>query len=47
MGGQITTETNHPFALYGDKTPRWFSWEELQELQYHPITAVEIAFEVQ
>lgn len=33
-----------PVIRYGDKMPRWFSWEELQALHYHPITAVQAAF---
>jgi 8-oxo-dGTP diphosphatase len=41
---KLTAETNHPFAPYGDKMPRWFSWEELHGLCYHPITAVRAAF---
>jgi 8-oxo-dGTP diphosphatase len=44
LRGQLTAETNHPFATYGDKMPRWFSWEEVQGLCYHPITAVQAAF---
>lgn len=44
LGGQITPEANHPFASLGDKTPRWFSWEELQALHYHPPSAVRAAF---
>ena len=43
-GGQLTAETTHPFTRYGDKMPRWFSWEELQALHYHPVTAVQAAF---
>lgn len=46
VGGRLTAETNHPFARYGDKLPRWFSWEELRELHFHPITAVKAAFDV-
>ncbi|GCE15207.1 NUDIX domain-containing protein [Tengunoibacter tsumagoiensis] len=44
LGGQVTAEANHPFASLGDKTPRWFSWEELQSLHYHPLVAVKAAF---
>ena len=44
QGGQLAAEANHPFALHGDKTPHWFSWEELQGLHYHPISAVQAAF---
>ena len=44
LRGQLTAETHHPFAPHGDKTPSWFSWEEVQRLCYHPITAVHAAF---
>jgi 8-oxo-dGTP diphosphatase len=46
-GGQIKAEVIHPFASSGDKTPHWFSWEELQTLHYHPLSAVKAAFRMQ
>ncbi len=39
-GGELRPEPEH---LYGDKTPRWLSREELGQLAYHPQSAVEKA----
>jgi len=39
-GGTLTGETNHP---YGDKTPRWFAFEALKELNYHPARVIDKA----
>ncbi|HIJ74431.1 MAG TPA: hypothetical protein HPP83_10050 [Candidatus Hydrogenedentes bacterium] len=36
-GGALAPEANHP---YGQKTPEWFSAEELGHVKYHPPTAV-------
>jgi 8-oxo-dGTP diphosphatase len=43
-GGTLRAEMLDDFAQYGDKTPRWFSWSDLQSLNCHPATAVEAAF---
>ena len=40
VGGQIRSEPGH---LYGDKTPRWLSGEELVSVAYHPEGTVEKA----
>jgi len=36
VGGTLTAESEHPYSRYGDKMPRWFSWEELQAVTYLP-----------
>jgi ADP-ribose pyrophosphatase YjhB (NUDIX family) len=43
-GGTLKAEVLAHFEQYGDKTPRWFSWQDLQSVRYHPATAVEAAF---
>jgi 8-oxo-dGTP diphosphatase len=43
-GGTLRAEMLDHFVQYGDKTPRWFSWPDLQSVNYHPATAVEAAF---
>lgn len=42
--GGILTDESAVSARYGDKTPRWFSREELEQVKYHPITAIHAAF---
>jgi len=42
-GGDLRSEPNH---RHGDKTPRWLSREELQQLAYHPQSAVETALDL-
>ncbi len=42
VGGEIAPENDHPF---GTKVPRWFSWEEIEGIAYHPKTAVRKAFD--
>ena len=42
IGGTLTAE-HHLSARYGDKTPRWFSLDELQHINYHPISTVNAA----
>ena len=32
-GGKLAAEANH---AYGRKMPRWFTWEEMAGLAYHP-----------
>lgn len=46
LGGVLTAEHDNPFAQYADKTPCWFSWSDLQYLQYYPHSAVKAAFRV-
>ncbi len=43
-GGTLRAETLAHFKQYGDKTPRWFSWLDLQSVSYHPAAAVNAAF---
>lgn len=40
VGGSLRAEPDHPF---GDKTPQWLSYDELQAVPYHPPTLVEKA----
>jgi ADP-ribose pyrophosphatase YjhB (NUDIX family) len=42
-GGKPRPEPNH---RYGEKTPRWFSREELVALAYHPQSTVEKALDL-
>jgi ADP-ribose pyrophosphatase YjhB (NUDIX family) len=43
-GGTLQAEALEHFVQYGDKTPRWFSWSDLQSLNYHLVRTVEAAF---
>ena len=42
-GGEMRPEPDHP---YGEKRPRWISWEELGTLACHPRGTVEKAFDM-
>jgi len=42
VGGEIAPENDHPHRT---KVPRWFSWEEIKGMAYHPKTAVRKAFD--
>jgi len=44
VGGTLTAESEHPYIRYGDKMPCWFSWEELQAVNYHPEKIIKTAF---
>jgi len=44
IGGTLTAESGHPYMRYGDKMPRWFSWEELQVVKYLPEKIIATAF---
>jgi 8-oxo-dGTP diphosphatase len=39
-GGELKSEAGHP---HGKKYPRWFTAEELHQVKYHPIPAINIA----
>ncbi len=39
-GGELAAEAQH---RYGQKTPRWFSAEEIRTIRYHPPRTVEKA----
>ena len=41
IDGKIQAEQGHP---YGEKTPKWFTFEELEGLSYHPKDTIEKAF---
>ena len=42
-GGQMRAEPDH---VYGNKTPRWLSREELAQLAYHPESTVKKALDL-
>jgi ADP-ribose pyrophosphatase YjhB (NUDIX family) len=44
IGGSMQAEDNHFSAKWGDKTPRWFSEAQLNEVNYHPPAAIKAAF---
>lgn len=44
VGGTLTAERENPYIRYGDKMPRWFSWKELQAVNYHPEKIIKTAF---
>ena len=43
-GGILKAEGHHFSAKWGDKTPRWFSEAQLNEVRYHPPAAIKAAF---
>lgn len=43
-GGELRTEETL-YSIYGDKTPRWFTRRELDDLVYYPAPLVEKAFD--
>ena len=40
IGGKLTPEAGH---RYGEKRPRWFSWEEIETIESHPKRTIEKA----
>jgi len=44
VGGLLKAENNHFSAQYGDKTPRWFSHDEVQHNECRPLSGIQAAF---
>ncbi|MFX1253165.1 MAG: NUDIX domain-containing protein [Promethearchaeota archaeon] len=40
-GGEVKAEPNNPF---GEKIPKWFSFEDLKHIKYHPKAAIDKLF---
>ena len=43
-GGELAAEANH---AHGEKAPRWFAKDEIEQFAYHPKSAVEKALHSQ
>ena len=44
VSGTLKAESEHFSAQYGDKTPRWFSQDEIQHIEYRPASGIGAAF---
>lgn len=44
VSGTLKAESEHFSAQYGDKTPRWFSQDEIQDIECRPLSGIKAAF---
>lgn len=44
IGGTLKAESEHFSAQYGDKTPHWFSQDDIQDKECRPLSGIQAAF---
>ena len=44
VGGTLKAESEHFSAQYGDKTPHWFSQDDIKDMECRPASGIQAAF---